>query len=418
MQRRIRQVLKTGVLWGLALFAVAAGTAESASAQTPEGTVIRNIATVTFTDANNNTYAPVADTVDVTVGFAAALNVTGAATATPASPSTGNVLTFTIGNIGNGTDSVTVSETISVAGVISVTGYTYNATTYPSLAALNTALSAVPIASGGSITVDVVYDVLAGQGGNPTDYTLTATSRRDATQSDAATTTITPALAIAVDVTPDGGQLLQQLPSNGAPPYQFTFTVTNNGNAEEDFDLSATSPGSAAITVVSVNGTAGTTATLSGLGVGASASVIVEYTIGAVAAGTTDTLYLTATSVSAPGTSDDGFADVTVVAPTVTISKQAWLGDRSAQIAGNVLPGDFIEYRIEITNAGGADATSVVVTDALPAEVAFISSDDPGAAFASIVHSGAPTGGTVTATLSGALAAGNSAVFWVRTQVQ
>jgi len=418
MHRRIQQVRKTGVLWGLAVLAVAAVTAAPASAQTPEGTVIRNIATVTFTDANNNTYAPVADTVDVTVGFAAALNVTGAATATPASPSTGNVLTFTIGNIGNGTDSVTVSETISVAGVISVTGYTYNATTYPSLAALNTALSAVPIAGGGAIAVDVVYDVPAGQGGNPTDYTLTATSRRDAAQSDGATTTITPAVAIAVAVTPDGGQLLENVPSNSAAPYQFTFTVTNNGNTAEDFDLSATSPGSAAITVVSVNGTAGTTATLSGLGVGASASVIVEYTIGAVAAGTTDTLYLTATSASAPEVTDDGFADVTVVAPTVTITKQAWLGDRSAQISGNVLPGDFIEYRIEISNAGGANATSVVVSDALPSEVAFVSSDDPGASFASIVHSGEATGGTVTATLGGALAAGNSAVFWVRTQVQ
>ncbi|MBE0594219.1 MAG: DUF11 domain-containing protein [Gemmatimonadales bacterium] len=418
MYRRIQQVLKTGVWCGLVCFAVAVLTAKPASAQTPEGTVIRNIATVTFTDANNNTYAPVADTVDVTVGFAAALNVTGAATATPASPSTSNVLTFTIGNVGNGEDTVTVSETISVAGIISVTGYTYNATTYPSLAALNAVLSAVPIASGGSITVDVVYDVLAGQGGNPTDYTLTATSVRDAAESDFATTTITPAVAIAVAVTPDGGQLLQDLPSNGAPPYQFTFTVTNNGNTAEDFDLSVTSPGSAAITVVSVNGTAGTTSTLSALGVGASASVIVEYTIGAVAAGTTDTLYLTATSVSAPATTDDGFADVTVVAPTLTITKQAWLGDRSAQISGNVLPGDFIEYRVEVTNAGGADATSVVVSDALPAEVAFISSEDPGASFASIVHSGAPTGGTVTATLSGPLAAGNSAFFWVRTQVQ
>ncbi len=415
---RTRQILKAGVLWSVPLFAVTGVTAGVASAQTPEGTVIRNIATVTFTDANNNTYAPVADTVDVTVGFSAALNVTGAATATPASPSTGNVLTFTIGNIGNGDDSVTVSEAISVAGVISVTGYTYAATTYPSLAALNAALSAVLIASGGSITVDVEYDVLAGQGGISTDYTFTATSRRDVTQSDFATTTITPVLAIAVDVTPDGGQLLQHLPSNGAPAYQFTFTVTNNGSAPEDFDLSATSPGSAAITIVSVDGTAGTTATLSALGAGASAAVIVEYTIAAVAAGTTDTLYLAATSVSAPATSDNGFADVTVVAPTLTITKQAWLGDRSAQIAGNVLPGDFIEYRVEVTNAGGADATSVVVSDALPGEVAFISSEDPGGSWASIAHSGEATGGTVTATLSGPLAAGNSAFFWVRTQVQ
>ena len=51
MHRRIRHVLKTGVLCGLAAFAVTVATAERASAQTPEGTVIRNIATVTFTDA-------------------------------------------------------------------------------------------------------------------------------------------------------------------------------------------------------------------------------------------------------------------------------------------------------------------------------------------------------------------------------
>jgi uncharacterized repeat protein (TIGR01451 family) len=407
---------RKGALLTLGVLAVATATAQPATAQTPEGTVIRNIATVTFTDANNNAYAAVADTVDVTVGFAAALDVTGAAAVTPASPSTANVLTFAIGNIGNGTDTVSVGETISVAGVISVTGYQINGvgTVYASLAALNTALSAVAIAQGGSITVDVIYDVLAGQGGSTTNYTLTATSRRDGAVNDAATTAINPVQTFGVAVTPDGGQLLQHLPTNAAPAYQFTFAVQNTGNGTQNFNLTASSPGSAVITIVSVNGTAGTTSTLAALAAGASQNVIVEYTIASVAAGSTDTLYLTASPAGDPGTTDDGFADVTVIRPALAIVKEAWLGDRSAQIAGDVLPGDFIEYNVTVTNTGTAPAASVVVTDALQvADVTYISNENTGGAWTSISFSSP----TVTATLNGPLAAGGSAEFWIRVQV-
>jgi hypothetical protein len=55
----------------------------------------------------------------------------------------------------------------------------------------------------------------------------------------------------------------------------------------------------------------------------------------------------------------------------------------------------------------------VVVTDALPGEVAFVSTEDPNGSWASISEAG----GTVTATLSGSLAAGASAFFWIRVQV-
>src|SRR2546422_1489529 len=75
-------------------------------------------------------------------------------------------MTFTVANAGNGTDSMTISENISVAGVITVTGYRYGATTYGTLAALNTALSSVGIAQGGSITLKIVYNVASGQGGD------------------------------------------------------------------------------------------------------------------------------------------------------------------------------------------------------------------------------------------------------------
>src|SRR6266516_1298747 len=245
------------VLAALALVALAG----RALAQTPEGTVITNTATATYTDANNNAYSAVSGSVSVTVGFKAGVTVT-ANTPTPssASPSTAYTMTFTVANSGNGTDSVTISENISVAGVITVTGYRYGATTYGTLAALNTALAGAGTAQGGSIVIKVVFDVASGKGGVTTVYTLTSTSRRTPATSANASSTITPLTVYGVAVTPDGGQNVQRLPGNG---YSFTFAVQNNGNGNDNLDVIATSPGSPVITIVSVNGVAGDSARIS-----------------------------------------------------------------------------------------------------------------------------------------------------------
>src|SRR5690242_536431 len=145
-----------------ALLLAASASTLRAQSPPPEGTVITNTATVSFTDANNNTYTNVTASVSVTVGFVAGIDVAGAATATPASPTSGAQLTFTVQNIGNGTDHVQVAENISVAGVITVTGYVYSGTTYASIAALNTALAGgAGVAQGATITIKVNYDVAA-----------------------------------------------------------------------------------------------------------------------------------------------------------------------------------------------------------------------------------------------------------------
>ncbi|HEY7193211.1 MAG TPA: hypothetical protein VH439_05675 [Gemmatimonadales bacterium] len=391
---------------------LATATAVPANAQTPEGTVIHNVATVSFTDANSNTYASVSAFADVTVGFVAGIDViAAAATVGPASPSSNDTLFFQISNIGNGSDSVTVSELISVGTIINVTGYRVGATTYASLAALNTALAGTSIAQGANIQVKVVYNVLAGTGGLSTVYTLTGTSRRNNAVSDNDATTISPALVAAVAVTPDGGQNLQRLPSNGTN-YTFTFTVTNNATGPDGFDLLASHPGTA-ITIVSVNGTAGDSARITGLANGASQSIAVVYSIGNVAAGTVDTLVLKARSLASPATSDNGFADMSVVRPTLTIAKVAYRDDQATLVgAGTVLPGEFIQYRITVTNSGSAAATTVQVTDALPAELTF-SSTTPDAAGWTLSN----IGNNVTGDLSGNLAVGASRFFWVRASV-
>jgi uncharacterized repeat protein (TIGR01451 family) len=403
---RIARVL---VLAAVAAFAAVRGV----QAQTPEGTVIHNVATASFTDANGNAYTPVSASVDITVGFAPGIDVTGTASVTPAAPSTADTLAFPIQNIGNGTDSVTVGEAISVAGVITVTGYRYNGTTYASLALLNAALAAVPVAQGGSITVQVIYNVNAGQGGVATNYSLTGTSRRHPATTDTQVTAITPVQTRAVSVTPDGAQNIQRVPTNAAPAYTFTYAVTNNGNGPESFNLLASHPGTA-IGIVTVNGVAGTSTSIGPLAAGASQNIVVEYTIGSVAAGTRDTLVLKATAAGNPAVLDNGFADLQVVRPSLAITKQAYLDDQATLVSGTVLPGQYVQYKVSVTNNGASAAQSVSVTDNIPAQVDYISNTNVAGAWSSINFAA----GVVTATLSGSLAPAGTAVFWIRVQVK
>src|SRR6266511_1589943 len=395
------------VLAALALVAVAG----RALAQTPEGTVITNTATATYTDANNNAYSAVSGSVSVTVGFKAGVTVT-ANTPTPssASPSTADTMTCTVANAGNGTDSMTISENISVAGVITVTGYRYSGTTYGTLAALNTALSSVGIAQGGSITLKIVYDVASGQGGATTVYTLTATSRRTPAASGSAFSTITPATVWAVATTPDGGQNVQQLPGSG---YSFTFSIGNNGNGNDNFDLIATSPGSPVITIVSVNGVAGDSTRIT-LAPAASQSITVVYNVANVAGGSKDTLYLRGRSVGQPATFDDGFMDLPVIKPNVTLTKAAYLDDGVKIVSGSVVPGQVIRYRFTVTNNGGTSASSVQVTDALPAQVTYVSTSS--STGWNIAVSGQNVTGNYTGT-GGVLAASASATFELRVSI-
>jgi uncharacterized repeat protein (TIGR01451 family) len=399
---------------GTALLAVTALTlmAGQAAAQTPtpEGTVITNTATVTYTDANSNAYAPVTGSVSITVGFTAGVSVTpNNPSPTPATPSTGNQMTFTVTNAGNGTDSVLVSQNISVAGVITVTSYDIGATNYLSLAALNLALSSTAIAQAGTVVIKVNYDVAANKGGVNTVYTLTAASRRTPATTANGQSSITPSQTYAVATTPDGAQNLQKLPGSN---YSFTFTVQNNGNGSDQFDLLATSPGSVVISIVSVNGVAGDSTRVT-LAAGASQTYAVIYNVAVVAAGSTDTLYLRARSLGQPATLNDGFADLTVVKPNLVVTKQAFRADGVTAVVGTVAPGEVLEYHVNVSNTGSFGATVVQVIDALPAVLTYISSTGTDWSFG-------VAGQTVTANYtanSGILAASGSSSFVLRVSV-
>src|SRR5436190_19211170 len=125
-----RLITRLGITLGVAVL-LAATAAVPVNAQTPEGTVIHNVATVSFTDANSNAYATVSASVDVTVGFAAGLDViASASTGGPASPCAFVTLFFPVNNIGNGIDSVTISSVISIVDIMTAAGYRCCATTY------------------------------------------------------------------------------------------------------------------------------------------------------------------------------------------------------------------------------------------------------------------------------------------------
>lgn len=392
----------------LALALLALGSAARAQTPTAEGTVISNTAHATWTDANSNTYTEATASVSVTVGFQAGVDVTTAsATVTPAAPSTGNELTFNIKNMGNGPDSVTVATTIPAG--LTVTGYRVGATTYGTLAELNTALSSGQ-AAGASTDVVVIYNVAGDQGGANLTLSLTATSRRTGSISDAQSVSVQPTGSNGITVTPDGTPV-DRLPSNGTQ-YSAVFTVTNTSNGTRTVDVVASRTGSV-LTIVSVDGTAGSTGSFS-LNAAANKSVTVVYTVGAAAAGATDSLKLTGT-LNGTATSDVGSFVVTVIKPALTVAKAAYRDDKTTAIGGSdrVLPGEYIQYKVTITNSGTADASGISVSDPLPAAVTYQSSSGDAAGWTINESSG-----TVTAGLTGTLAPAGSRYFWIRVLIK
>ena len=404
-------------IFGILAIAATVGWLQPTAAygQTAEGTDIVNTATVSFSDANSNTYSTVDGVATVTVGHVAGIDVVaGAATATPLVNSTGNTMTFTVNNVGNGVDTLSVSQTNSDPSVLTVDQFTYNSINYANITLLNAALADSTVVAGGSVVITVEYSIADNTGGEPSTYELTGTSIRDGSATDPDNTVVTPSLTGSVVTLPDGAQTLSHLPNTGTvPTYTFTFTVDNQQTGQDDFDLLVTKTGSGAITIVSVNAFAGDSTRVT-LGPGSGPTNFdVIYSV-AGSAGTVDTLFLEARSVANGATTDSGYADMTIIEADLGITKVAYLTDKVTPIGASlVLPGDFIEYKVTVTNNGTAQAASVVVTDNLPATLTYISrSNDVG------TWDVTGSGNNRTFTLNpGTLNTATSVSFFIRAQV-
>lgn len=413
---------RAAVPWMALLGVLMAGGGNALQAQTPEGTVITNTATANYTDANGNAYTAASGSVSVTVGFQGSLAVTSPAAASPASPSTGNAITWTITNNGNGSDQVQIGSSSTDTNVAGNITYVYGGTPYATLALLNAAL-ALPtdsVPAGGSITIDLVYEVQAGQGGNSSNVELVASSTRVGSDSNASTTVVTPVISGSLTTTANN-PTADRLPSNGATLYTETYDVTSALTGSTLVDLVASvAPNAASVVVTRIREAGGAwvvgNSTALTFASGQTRTIEVEYRVDGLVtdAGSSSTVTLTATAnaVAGPPTDADDHV-VTIIAPSLTVvksvhgSEAAAQGNTASTLVGDPQPGATIWYRVQVTNNGTAPAVMTggangISDDLTGLPVTYVA--------ASLNQTGSPTAwttlGEAAGIISGTIAAG------------
>lgn len=159
------------------------------------------------------------------------------------------------------------------------------------------------------------------------------------------------------------------LPSNGGSA-SIAFTLTNTSLFSDSYDLLTTKVPGTAVSVVSITGTGVTqganpdSARRSAIGAGGSSAVTVTYRVGNVAAGTIDTLRLRARSVTDTFSSATANLIVTVIRPSITVSK-------SVSPSGNSPPGTDLTFTSTVANVGTASASNLALVDSIPTYVQF-----------------------------------------------
>ncbi|MEM7584672.1 MAG: DUF11 domain-containing protein [Acidobacteriota bacterium] len=159
-----------------------------------------------------------------------------------------------------------------------------------------------------------------------------------------------------------------------------TYTVTvNNDGPSEATNVVVTDTLPSGVTLVSTSGclepTAVPTCTLGTIPSGGSGQYTITVTVDADASGTLTNQASVASSTPDPDSSDDSTSEDT------TVSTSADLRISKTDSVDPVVAGENLTYTVTVNNDGPSDATSVVVTDTLPAGVTLVStsgcSEDP-----------------------------------------
>lgn len=457
MRRSFLRAMLTAL--ALAVMPVASAWGQDHGTPTRAGTSIENKAKALYSDTNNNVYSDSAS-ISFTVARINGVEIAGpAANPTPESPSTENVIEYILKNTGNHVDRFQLNVTPGAG--ITVTGYSTNPNGpwEPNLLDFNTALGLIDVDyegnNGGAL------GKVIGDPNDPTlkvylQYSLDADfdpdeklvvevlSKEEPGKKDDEETTFDPVYKREITVTAQGGpqtHLPSGNPAGPAPLVEYTaiFNVENKGSGKDfDWEVAVTSPDASKFTIVSVDGGAdltggaggGTSGTLE-LATGATMQVTVTYTIASdAAAGRLEEIKLTVTSQADANVKDDATINVTVVRPTLSITKAAFADDdETALAAGGVAPGATVWYKITVTNtmANGADAANVVITDELPDALEYISSKlADGTTNWKIVGPGDPGGAPNTVKFEPVTAAndpramttGETAIFWIEVKVR
>ena len=340
-------------------------------AGTPDGSLLHNVATFDYADANGNSYPQLSDSFDVETS-APVMSFMKSADVTTADPGDQIVYTLHYENSGSGAaTSVVIMDTLP-EHVAFIT-----ASPYPdsiSGRVLTWDVGTVGAHTSGDITITVMVDVGTPDG---TFLVNTATLNYDDVNGneyeqlpgEAQVTVTAPILHVnkVADVT------------EADPGDYITYTITyyNSGSGiATGVVITDTIPEH--VTFVSstpsydqVNGRTyeWDIGTVLGDGNGGSVVIVVQ-----VDAGTPDATLLhnaaTLDYADANGNcynqlSDD--ADTTVTAPVVDLTKTADVDEAD--------PGDQITYTVTFTNSGNGSATDIYISDTIPEHVAFISSN-------------------------------------------
>src|SRR5439155_1108357 len=322
------------------------------------GTVISNVASIASTQTaavNTNTA-----TSTVQAGFSGTLTSTtpigpgSTVTLTltdrnlNTNPATVQTLTVTVNNPTTGeTETVTLTETGVNTGVFSGT--------------LSTSEGSVPDPAVGVLAVakdDVLTTTYADSCNNlggPANYTAT-------------TTVVKPVLTISKTDAPD--------PVNAGSNITYTLSYSNTGNAD-------------ASGVVITDTVPGNTSFVSATGGGTLAAGVVTWNIGALNAGSSASVQLVVQVASplANGTvitnatfsiDSNETAPVAGTAITTTVSSSPILTLSKSDAPDPVAAGANLSLPLTLPNSGNANASGVVVTDAVPGNTSFVSASGGG----------------------------------------
>jgi uncharacterized repeat protein (TIGR01451 family) len=204
-------------------------------------------------------------------------------------------------------------------------------------------------------------------------------------------------------------------PVNSGATITYTQTLTNNGpdaaaNAKITESIgsgvtfqSLSSPGGFSCTTPAVNGTGVINCTTASLTNGSTASFTLVVNVTASSGSVTNTVAGSSDAFDSVSSNNSATA-TTIVTPPPT----ADLGITKSTTSTNAAPGASVTYTIVLTNHGPDAATSVTMTDALPASLLFQSISAPGAF--SCTAPAVNASGTITCTAP-SLANGATATF-------
>ncbi len=364
---------------------------------TPDGTLLRNTATLDYSDASGNPYPQMDDYADVTV-TGPEMTIRKVADVTTADPGDDITYTITYKNNGAGTATDVVVEDTIPADTVFVS----STPTYDSQSGNTYTWLIGDVCGGCDGTIEIVVRVKAGTP-DKTVLTNTVTLNYDdangnpqSEENDSVNVVVTaPVMTISkvADVT------------TADPDDEITYTITykNTGTGEAtNIYINDTIPPDT--TYVSSNPTytsaSGDTYTwfIASLGAGQSGTIelVVKVDVGVpdktLLRNQVTLDYADANENPLPRQSDK--ADVTVTAPVFTFSKKADVSTAD--------PGDEIVYTIEYENTGTGEATDVYVNDTIPDDVDFVSSNPAYTSVSGNTYTwfmasvAAGTGGTIT----------------------